>query len=346
MVALSVLDLSFVTEATPPSASLRNSADLARHADELGYTRYWVAEHHSLASVASSAPEVIIARIAAATRRIRLGAGGVMLPNHAPLTVAERYRTLEAFFPGRIDLGLGRAPGTDQVTAYALRRHQTSPEQADDDFLQRLQELILWDTGEFPPSHPFGKIAVMPNDVRLPPIFLLGSSDYSAELSAQVGFGFAFAHHFASYDARLAMLSYRKRFEASRWRSSPYAILAVAVVCAEDAAEAERLASSADYNWLRRARGEYHALPSPAEAMAYRYTDRERDIVLRHRSQLFVGTPADVKSRLDQLAQETQADEIMITSPIYDHEARKKSYTLMAGAYGIAPQMVHEGANA
>ena len=237
MVALSVLDLSFVTEATPPSASLRNSVDLARHADDLGYTRYWIAEHHSLASVASSAPEVIIARIAAATRRIRLGAGGVMLPNHAPLTVAERYRTLEAFFPGRIDLGLGRAPGTDQVTAYALRRHQTSPEQAEDDFLQRLQELILWDTGEFPPSHPFGKIAVMPNDVRLPPIFLLGSSDYSAELSAQVGMGFAFAHHFASYDARAAMLSYRSRFEASRWRSAPYAILAVAVVCAEEKAE-------------------------------------------------------------------------------------------------------------
>ncbi len=346
MVALSVLDLSFVTEATPPSASLRNSVDLARHADELGYTRYWVADHHSLASVASSAPEVIIARIAAATRRIRLGAGGVMLPNHAPLTVAERYRTLEAFFPGRIDLGLGRAPGTDQVTAYALRRHQVSPEQAEDDFLQRLQELILWDTGECPPSHPFGKIAVMPNDVRLPPIFLLGSSDYSADLSAQVGMGFAFAHHFASYDARAAMLSYRQRFQPSRWRAQPHAILAVAVVCAEEAAQAEALASSADYNWLRRARGEYHALPSPEEAMAYGYSERERAIVMRHRSQLFVGTPDAVKARLDQLAHDTQADEIMITSPIYDHEARKRSYALMAAAYEIAPQAAHEGASA
>lgn len=222
MTILSVLDLSFVTEATPPSASLANSVDLAILADRLGYARYWVAEHHSLASVASSAPEVIIARIAAATRRIRVGAGGVMLPNHAPLMVAERFRTLEAFFPGRIDLGLGRAPGTDQTTAYALRRHQIQERDAEQDFLERLQELILWDTGDFPDSHPFKRIAVMPSDVRLPPIFLLGSSDYSAELSAQIGMGFAFAHHFASYDASEALRAYRARFQPSAWRATPF----------------------------------------------------------------------------------------------------------------------------
>ncbi len=346
MPALSVLDLSFVTDAISPSASLRNSVDLAAHADRLGYVRYWVAEHHSLASVASSAPEVIIARLAAATRRIRVGAGGVMLPNHAPLLVAERFRTLEAFFPGRIDLGLGRAPGTDQTTAYALRRHQLADAQAEDDFLQRLQELILWETGEFPPSHPFGKIAVMPNDTHLPPLFLLGSSDYSAELSGQVGLGFAFAHHFATYDAAAAMLSYRNGFAPSRWRDKPHAILAVAVVAAETEAEAERIASSADYNWLRRARGEYHVLPSPEEALAYPYSDRERDYIRRHRRQLFVGTPDMVKARLDELAQATQADEIMITSAIYDHEARKRSYTLMADAYGLATQDERQGENA
>jgi luciferase family oxidoreductase group 1 len=335
MVALSVLDLSFVTDATPPSASLRNSVDLAVHADRLGYARYWVAEHHSLASVASSAPEVIIARLAAATRRIRVGAGGVMLPNHAPLMVAERFRTLEAFFPGRIDLGLGRAPGTDQVTAFALRRHQDNRDV--DDFLEKFQELLLWETGAFPPSHPFRKIAVMPNDVRLPPIFLLGSSDYSADLSGQVGMGFAFAHHFASYDAATAMRDYRAKFTPSRWLDKPHAILAVAVIAAETEAEAERLAASADYNWLRRARGEYHVLPSPEEALAHAYTAEERAYVRRHRSQLFVGTPDMVKARLDALAAETQADEIMIASAIYDHESRKRSYELMARAYGLAP---------
>ncbi len=343
MAGLSILDLSFVTDATPPSASLRNSVDLAQTADRLGYIRYWVAEHHSLASVASSAPEVIIARLAAATSRIRVGAGGVMLPNHAPLMVAERFRTLEAFFPGRVDLGLGRAPGTDQTTAYALRRHQTRDQDAEADFLQRLQELILWETGEFPSSHPFRKIAVMPDDAPLPPIFLLGSSDYSAELSAQLGFGFAFAHHFAGYDAAAAMLAYRAGFTPSRWRAKPHAILAVAAIVADTEAEAERLASSADYNWLRRSRGEYHALPSPEEALAHPYTEAERDFVMRHRRQLFVGTPDAVKTRLDALASATQADEIMIASAIYDHEARKRSYELMAGAYAAESSMAREG---
>ncbi len=337
MTVLSVLDLSFVTEATPPSASLANSVDLAIHADRLGYERYWVAEHHSLASVASSAPEVIIARIASATRNIRVGSGGVMLPNHAPLMVAERFRTLEAFFPGRIDLGLGRAPGTDQTTSYALRRHQTQGQDPEQDFLERFQELLLWDAGDFPPNHPFKKIAVMPNDVRLPPIFLLGSSDYSAELSAQVGMGFAFAHHFASYDAAAALTAYRARFQPSQWRATPYGILAVAVVSAETEAEAERLASSADLNWLRRMRGEYRPLPSPEEAMAATMTDRERAAVRSHRRQLFVGAATTVKAQLDALAAATQADEIMITSPIYDHAARKRSYELMAMEYAIAP---------
>src|SRR3569832_1080326 len=199
MIPLSVLDLSVTTTATKASVALRNSIDLAVHIDGLGYVRYWTAEHHSLSSVASPAPDVMIGQIAAVTKHIHVGSGGVMLPNHAPLVVAERFKMLEALFPGRIDLGLGRAPGTDGTTAYALRSRLDRRE--GDDFLERLHELTLWETRDFPPGHPYNNVVAMPDDTPLPPIWLLGSSDYSAELSAQVGMGFAFAHRFASYDA-------------------------------------------------------------------------------------------------------------------------------------------------
>src|SRR5215469_5174822 len=180
MIPLSILDLSVVTTATKPAAALRNSIDLARHADQLGYVRYWLAEHHNLASVASPAPDLMIGQIAAVTRHIRVGSGGVMLPNHAPLMVAERFKMLEALFPGRIDLGLGRAPGTDPVTSYALRRRQGISENEDDDFLDRFQELLLFASGGFPEKHPFRAIRPMPAEAPLPPVFLLGSSHYSA----------------------------------------------------------------------------------------------------------------------------------------------------------------------
>src|SRR4249919_3366508 len=199
MVPLSILDLSPVSAGSSGAVALRNSLDLARLADELGYLRYWVAEHHNLPSVASSAPDIIIGQIAAATARIRVGSGGVMLPNHAPLMVAERFKILEALFPGRIDLGIGRAPGTDQITSIALRRRQDIRD--DDDFLERFQELLLFEQGSFPEGHPFRQIRAMPADVPLPPIFLLGSSGYSAQLAAAIGAGFSFAHHFASHDA-------------------------------------------------------------------------------------------------------------------------------------------------
>src|SRR5437867_4366461 len=242
MIPLSVLDLSVVTSGTKPAAALRNSIDLARHVDALGYVRYWLAEHHNLASVASPAPDLMIGQIAAVTNNIRVGSGGVMLPNHAPLVVAERFKMLEALFPGRIDLGLGRAPGTDGTTAYALRSRLDRRE--GDDFLERLHELMLWETREFPAGHPYNNVIAMPDDAPLPPIWLLGSSDYSSELSAQLGMGFGFAHHFANHDAIDAMTTYRAHFTASRWRAQPHAILAVAVVTAETDAEAERLASS------------------------------------------------------------------------------------------------------
>src|SRR6201984_3385760 len=259
MLPLSVLDLSVVTTASRPAGAARNSTDLARHVDKLGYGLYWCAEHPNLASVASPAPDVMIGQIAAVTKNLRVGSGGVMLPNHAPLVVAERFKMLEALFPGRIDLGLGRAPGTDGATAYALRSRLDHRE--GDDFLERLHELTLWKTRDFPADHPYNKVVAMPADVPLPPIWLLGSSDYSSELAAQVGMGFAFAHHFATYDAIAALTNYRAHFQPSGWRQMPHGILAVAVVAAETDAEAERLAASMDLTRLLRDRRAYWPLP-------------------------------------------------------------------------------------
>jgi luciferase family oxidoreductase group 1 len=337
MIPLSVLDLSVVTTATPPAAALRNSIDLARHVDGLGYVRYWLAEHHNLASVASPAPDVMIGQIAAVTNHIRVGSGGVMLPNHAPLVVAERFKMLEALFPGRIDLGLGRAPGTDGATAYALRSRLDARE--GDDFLERLHELVLWETRDFPPGHPYNKVVAMPDDTKLPPIWLLGSSDYSSELAAQVGMGYAFAHHFASHDAIDAMTNYRAHFKASPWRSTPHAILAVAVITADTDAEAERLASSMDLNRLRRDRGQYLPLPSPEEALACPYTTAERTSIARNRSRLFVGSPPTVMRMLQPMIEASKADELMVISAIFDHEARKTSYSLLAEAFGLKKQV-------
>jgi luciferase family oxidoreductase group 1 len=267
------------------------------------------------------------------TSRIRVGSGGVMLPNHAPLMVAERFKTLEALFPGRIDLGLGRAPGTDGATAYALRSRLDSRE--GDDFLERLHELTLWETRDFPANHPYTKVVAMPDDVPLPPIWLLGSSDYSSELAAQVGMGFAFAHHFASYDAIEALTHYRQRFKPSGWRTTPHGVLAVAAVAAETDAEAERLAASMDLNRLRRDRGQHLPLPSIEEALAYPYTDAERAAISRNRARLFVGSPATVMAKLQPMIDASQADELMIITAVYDHDARKKSYSLLADAFGI-----------
>ena len=333
MIPLSVLDLSVVTTGTKPAAALRNSIDLARHADTLGFTRYWLAEHHNLASVASPAPDLMIGQIAAVTKNIRVGSGGVMLPNHAPLVVAERFKMLEALFPGRIDLGLGRAPGTDGPTAYALRSRLDRRE--GDDFLERLHELTLWETRNFTPNHPFNQVVAMPDDTPLPPIWLLGSSDYSSELAAQVGMGYAFAHHFASYDAVAAMTTYRAHFKPTGWRATPYAILAVAVVAAETDAEAEQLATSMDLNRLLRERGQYGPRPSIEEAKAYPFTDADRAVIARNRSRILVGSPSTVRERLEPMIAASQADELMVVSAIYDHEARKKSYSLIADAFGL-----------
>jgi luciferase family oxidoreductase group 1 len=333
MLPLSVLDLAPVTTGGSGPIALRNSLDLAKHVDALGYLRLWVAEHHNLPSIASSAPEIMIGQIAAVTSHIRVGSGGVMLPNHAPISVAERFKTLEALFPGRIDLGLGRAPGTDQITSLALRRRLDVRE--DDDFLERFQELLLLEQHGFPDSHPFSKVRAMPQDVPLPPLYLLGSSGYSAQLSAQIGVGFAFAHHFASYDPVDALLSYRNGFRPGAL-AKPHAILAVAAVCADTDAEADRLATTIDLNFVRRSQGDYLPLASPEEAAAYPYTPRDLERIRQNRQRLFVGAPETVRAKLMQLADATKADEVMITTMVYDHAARKHSYTLLAHEFGLA----------
>jgi luciferase family oxidoreductase group 1 len=335
VIPLSILDLSPVAAGSSGAQSLRNSLDLARLADGLGYTRYWVAEHHNLPSIASSAPDIMIGQIAAATTHMRVGSGGVMLPNHAPLMVAERFKVLEALFPGRIDLGLGRAPGTDPVTSYALRRRQDAG--GDDDFLQRFQELVLFDSG-FPEGHPFRSVRAMPEDVALPPIWLLGSSGYSAQLAAMIGAGYSFAHHFADHDPVEAMLSYRDQFKPSAARSTPYAILACAAVCADSDAEAERLAATIDLNFVRRRRGEYLPLESPEDAAAYPYSPADRALIARNRARLFVGAKATVLERLAPMIAATKADEVMVTTMIYDHAARRHSYELLAEAFELRAQ--------
>ena len=331
MFPVSVLDLSPVASGSTAAQALRNTLDLARLADSLGFTRYWIAEHHNMPMIASSAPEIMIGQVAAATSRIRVGSGGVMLPNHAPLMVAERFKMLEALYPGRIDLGLGRAPGTDPATSYALRRRQDVSEE--DDFLDRFNELMLFETRGFPPGHPFANVKAMPSDVALPPIYLLGSSDYSAQLAGHIGAVFAFAHHFATFDAAEAMRLYRESFKPSGSHAKPYAILATHVVCADTDEEADRLARTVDLNFVRRAKGEYLPLASPEEATAYDYAPVDRARIASNRQRMSVGSPATVKARLEPLIEATQAQELMVTTMIHGHAARKHSYELLADIF-------------
>ncbi|WP_428030421.1 LLM class flavin-dependent oxidoreductase [Ancylobacter sp.] len=331
---LSVLDLSFVGSGSSGPEALRGTLELARHVDGLGFTRFWVAEHHNLASVASGAPDIMAGQILAVTERIRVGSGGVMLPNHAPLMVAERFKVLEALYPDRVDLGLGRAPGTDQLTSHALRRRQDVD--PGDDFLDRLKELMLWDTGAWPADHPYRNIQVMPVDVKLPPIWLLGSSGYSARLSAQMGVGYAYAHHFAQHDVLDAMLSYRSGFQPSDRLAAPHAVLALAVVCAPTDEEAEYLAGSVDLAHLRRARGHYGPIPTPDEAAAYPYTEADRVFIRRNRDKVLVGGPDTVAQGLERHLDATLADELMITTAIPDLAAKKRSYTLIKALQAVS----------
>jgi luciferase family oxidoreductase group 1 len=330
MIPLSILDLSPVSAGSTAAQALRNSLDLARLADDLGFTRYWVAEHHNLPAIASSAPDIMIGQIAAVTKRMRVGSGGVMLPNHAPLMVAERFKVLEALYPGRIDLGLGRAPGTDPATSYALRRRQGISEE--DDFLERFNELMLLETRGFPAGHPFHNVRAMPSDVALPPIYLLGSSDYSAQLAGHIGAAFSFAHHFANFDAVEAMRLYRDNFKL-RLARKPSRDFGNARDLRRHRRRGRAPCRTVDLNFVRRAKGEYQPLASPEDAARYEYTPVDKARIVQNRTRLSVGSPDTVKARLLPLIEATKADELMVTTMIFDHAARKRSYELLAKAF-------------
>jgi luciferase family oxidoreductase group 1 len=268
------------------------------------------------------------------TERIRVGAGGIMLPNHAPLKVAETFRVLEALHPERVDLGIGRAPGTDPVTATALRRSQDGL--SAEDFPQRFGELLAFSGEGFPEDHPFRSVVAMPSDVGLPPIWLLGSSGYSARAAGQMGLGYAFAAHFSPTDPAPAMRAYRESFELSEDFERPSAILAVAVVCGDTDEHAKRLASSMELAWVRMRSGKPGPLPSPEEAMAYPYTPAERHLADAYRYMQVVGDPRTVRARLEELAEHTATDEVMVTTNIYAHAERLRSYERLAEVFEIA----------
>jgi luciferase family oxidoreductase group 1 len=332
---LSILDISPVSSGSSSTAALRNTLDLARLADDLGFIRYWLAEHHSSALIASSVPEVMIGHVASVTKRIRVGSGGVMLPNHAPLKVAETFRLLEALHPGRIDLGIGRAPGTDSLTALALRRSRQAL--AADDFPEQLGELMAFLADDFPADHPFRAITAMPAGVETPPIWLLGSSDYSARVAAVLGLGFAFAHHIHPEPAVEALRLYRESFRPSAHFAAPQALLAVSVICAETDERAEKLAGPARLAFLRYSQGMLEPLPSVAEAEAYPYTGVERAWIEGHRARSFAGSPETVREHVSRLAERAGVDEVMVTTMTHSHADRRRSYTLLAEAFALAP---------
>jgi luciferase family oxidoreductase group 1 len=336
IIPLSVLDLSPIPNGSDASQALRNTIDLARLVDRLGYTRYWLAEHHNIPGLASPAPEIVITVVARETTHLRVGSGGVMLPNHAPLKVVEQFRVLEALYPGRIDLGIGRAPGSDQLTALALRRSREAL--TADDFPAQLGEMLAFATDSFPESHPFRAVHAMPVGVPLPPIWLLGPSDYSAQVAAAIGVGFAFARHINPRGAAEVMHMYRDQFTPSERLAAPRTILGLSVICAETDARAEELAASVDLSFLRLLSGRPGLLPSPEEALVYPFTEEERLQTRARRANHVIGGPASVRAQLDALIDETGADELMVTTSIYDHRERLRSYELLAEMFDLSPR--------
>jgi luciferase family oxidoreductase group 1 len=330
-VPLSVLDLATVSSGSSPAQALAETTDLARLAEELGYRRFWVAEHHGMPAVASSSPPVLIAHLAAATSKIRVGSGGVMLPNHTPLVVAEQFGTLEALHPGRIDLGLGRAPGTDPATARALRR---SDDLAAERFPEDVVELIGYFTGRAPEGN---RVLAMPARGYLPELWLLGSSLFSAQLAGLLGLPFSFAHHFSPRHTEPALAQYRAAFRPSAVLDRPYAMVAVAVVCAPTEEEARWLAGPTALStlWLRT--GRLAPLPSPEEAARYRFSPAEQELVSSVTATHVVGSPDVVQAGLTDLQHRTGADELMVSTRVHGFEDRSRSYQLVAEAWGITP---------
>jgi luciferase family oxidoreductase group 1 len=323
-VPLSVLDLAPVAAGTTAGDALRHTTQLARRTEELGYRRFWVAEHHNMPAIASSSPAVLIAHLAAATSRIRLGSGGVMLPNHAPLVVAEQFGTLEALHPGRIDLGIGRAPGTDQVTALALRR--TMEGLSAEGFPQELGDLMDYFTGE----NPHQPTTATPGRGDMPAIWLLGSSGFSAQLAGVLGLPFSFAHHFSAANTLPALALYRQHFRPSRWLDRPYAMVAVSAICADTDERARWLAGPSALSFLRLRQGRPAPLDSPQEAAEYPYTELERQFAEERTQGQALGSPETVRRQLGELLERTRADELMLTAMVYDIDDRVRSFELIA----------------
>ena len=327
MVPLSVLDLSPITDGSTAAVSLRHSLDLAQHAERWGFKRYWIAEHHNMPGIASAATSIVIAHVAAGTKTIRVGAGGIMLPNHAPLVVAEHFGTLESLFPGRIDLGLGRAPGSDPLTARALRRTLHSDP---DDFPHDVLELMSY-------FHPEDgqMVRAVPGSGLDVPIWILGSSLFGAQVAAMMGLPFAFASHFAATQMMDAIAIYRERFRSSGLLEKPQVMLGVNIVAADTDEDARFLATSGRQSFANLRRGMPTTLPPPNREFEKDVTPF-RGIPLREiQSVSIVGSPTTVRADLDDLIARTQADELIVVSHIYDHAARLRSYELTAETAGV-----------
>ncbi|HEV7350833.1 LLM class flavin-dependent oxidoreductase [Telluribacter sp.] len=321
-ISFSVLDLVHVLSGQTPSDSFRNSLDLARHVEQLGYKRYWLAEHHNMPGIASSATAVLIGHIAGGTSTIRVGSGGIMLPNHSPLVVAEQFGTLESLFPGRIDLGIGRAPGTDQLTSIALRRDlKGNVEQ----FPQHVQEIQQY----FGPPDPTARVRAIPGEGLQVPVWLLGSSTYGAQLAAHLGVPYAFASHFAPTNLHAALSAYRQNFQPSESLATPYAMACVNVIAAETDEEANYLATSLYQAFLNVIRGKPGRLKPPVEQMDGIWEEAEEYAVHQMLQYSFIGSATTVKKDLQRFLDTTQVDELMVATAIFDHQARLQSYELV-----------------
>lgn len=326
MTTLSVLDLSPVPEGSTVAQSLANTLDLARHAEKLGYKRYWLAEHHNMPGIASAATAVVISHVAAGTSTIRVGAGGVMLPNHAPLVIAEQFGTLAALHPGRIDLGLGRAPGTDMATARALRRNLQGNI---DGFPDDVVELINY----FAPAEPDQRVRAVPGEGEKVEVWVLGSSTYGAQLAAMLGLPYAFASHFAPAEMEHAIDIYRSRFQPSQRLARPHVMLGLNVFAADTDARAQLLFSSLQQAFVNLRTGRPGKLPHPVEGFDAQLDPMAKAMLDQALSCAVVGSPESVRQGLDAFIRRTGADELMVTAQIFDHEARKHSFTILAEAF-------------
>ena len=334
MLPFSVLDQSPISEDSTGAQALRNTIDLAKHAEELGYTRYWVAEHHGTPALACASPEVVIPAIAAATSRIRVGSGGVMLPHYSPVKVAETFSILAALTPGRIDLGIGRAAGTDPVTTFALQRDRRQA--APDDFPGQLAELVAYLGDDMPADHPFARLSALPGLPELPEPWLLGSSPQSALWAAELGLPYAFADFINPRGAEIAA-EYRRRFEPSRHGSKPRVIAALWAVCAETDEEAVRIASSARMMFTLFFRGQLIAIPPIERALEFLAAQPKDDDPFKTQRRAIVGSPSTVRRGIEAAAAEYEADEVMIVTITYAHDDRRRSYELIARELRTAP---------